>query len=1167
MSKDVQEPIYEVKPDGTKELVFKGIDKRLAMPLAFLGTIGAPLGDLLPGGDGKKKVVEGVFKGLIDDIVEAGVKTTDDASSLKFFKEAGVDDDIAQEAAPLLTAAKDKKTAETVIRDTAAKQMQIVEKKTATRIEEITDKQKGKALSPDGSKIDVPPQILTADELDELAFLKKNKNKPANIIAAERAYDYKEGKLADEMDSPLAQEARKYKSAEEFVNRSGGENVYHGGSLSGEIDVAKGERGFYGKGFYVTDTPEIASKYNKNVSELKLNPSRIVERNAPLSEDFITKFDSKFDAPDAYTYGEAYNHIAKLKGEDVATKFFAENGVDGWRVKSPTGLSDTSTSITVFNKDALKTKSQLTDIYNTANKNIRQVAETKALDTARGAERNRGYITSAKASDQISQDVAREISETYTQKSNKELVDKAVQRVDSNIDEAKKFANENSTDEAVATRITIDKKLSADYEAATTAAEKEAIAEELTDSLIKHARLATEEGRAVQANALLGKTTPEGMLRTTSGAIDKYNKTAKTKIPQITPKDVKEVLDEGNKIGKMPEGLAKEVAKKKLADKLKSLVPSSFWKKVVNVWKAGLLTGIKTSGVNISSNFFNGLAENIKNIPATGVDLASSIFTGTRTKALNLRGLGQGTKEGVKKGWDYLKTGVSEESAKSGLEFDKVHFDSVPGKVLEKYAEGVYRILGTEDMPFFYGALRRSLGEQALVAIKNEKKVFANSAERSKFIQDYIDNPSKEALELADIDAKVATFRNDTALGKMATSIQHSGGALSQIVLPFAKTPSAVATAMFNYTPAGALMAVYENFIKGKFDQKKFAEAMGRSVTGFGALWLGSELYKKGKMTLGYPTEEKEKAEWEATGKTPNSILIEGKWVPLVTFGPAGSVLGIGGYVDRGKEETGSLAGGVKQGLFGGAKQLTEQTFLVGVGELIDTIKDPQKNAKVYTNRVAGSIVPTIISDVAQALDEYQRKPVGAGDAIKARIPGVRTTVAKKLDVWGQPMERNRTAIGTAISPFRLSNTIEGKLNTEVERMKELGEDIRPTKVDPRIKEVKLDDKEFYKFQRIYGLVLTKSLTALIESEQYQNLDPEDQAEMWKKVVSDVRKGASDVALPVLLKKRYGFGDEVNNDILVTLVNTLYKKSPDFAKASPEKQKKVIVKLLGSTSQ
>jgi len=1090
-----------------ENLIKSGLNPVLISSLGFMASF-APLADILPGGAEDKTIINKVVKGPLEEIISKAIKTTDDAQSFKILAEH-VDEGIAREMAPKLTLAKTKKEAETVIRDSAAKQLQNISEQTATRIEQLANKQKGIQIAEDGSKIEVPPVHLSADEMDELKFLSKNKNKPEVIYMASKAADLEDtGKAIGKIEN---------------------KTLYNGSK--GVIN-------------------EEAKTFN-NIIEHPTDQQDLVRSLAKRGNEEAKALVQK--------YGDT--KIQYNEADKVIKDHYSKEGYDAVKYKNEQLPQKGTEYQDLSNGKFYNENKKVAELYANQNRNIKYNEETKALEAAAGAIKERKYVTSAKASESIANDISREISETYSPKSNKELVDKSVQRVDEDFEAAKKFANENSTDEAVATRVAVDKELSARYSNATSKEEKAKLAGELRDSIVKHARLATEEGRTVQANALLNKSTPEGMLRTTSRMIDDYNKTAKVKLPQISEKDVQEVLDKGALIEKMPEGMAKDIAKKELTDKLESLIPSPWWKKIITVWKAGLLTGIKTSGVNIQSNFWHGFAEKAKDIPATGIDLATSLFTGNRTKSFTLNGGVKGSMEGIKKGWDYLKTGIEHGAGESALEFGKVHFDSKPGKVLEAYANGVYRVLGAEDMPFFYGALRRSLAEQALVEIKNSKKVFANSAERSKFIQNAIDNPSEEALKLADMDAKVATFRNDTKLGNAATSVRNAHP-IVEFLLPFAKTPSAVATAMFNYTPAGALSTLYRNFIKGSFNQKDFAEGLGRAATGMGALWLGSKLYEKGKIALDYPSDQKTQNEWEATGKTANSILINGKWVPLVSFGPAGSVLGIGGYVQKGKDETGSVSGGVVSGLFGGVKGLTEQTFLTGVKNLIDTINAPEKKGQQFVGGLAASVVPTIVSDFNQAFDQYQRKSNDLLDPLKARIPGLRQTLHPKLDVWGQPIERNRTALATAISPIRLSNRIEGPFNTEVERLKMEGEDVAPTKADAKIKNIKLNDDEYYIYQKLYGKVLEKGLTALIENPDYQKQDPDQQAKLFKDAISDVRKATGEAILPEILRKRYDLSPEIDMTGTTTLINELYKKSPDFAKASPEKQKKVIEKFL-----
>ena len=56
------------------------------------------------------------------------------------------------------------------------------------------------------------------------------------------------------------------------------------------------------------------------------------------------------------------------------------------------------------------------------------------------------------------------------------------------------------------------------------------------------------------------------------------------------------------------------------------------------------------------------------------------------------------------------------------------------------------------------------------------------------------------------------------------------------IVMPFTKTPANILGKAVEYSPIGIKDAIKEltNIKKGTFDQRKFSEAIGRSVTGTG---------------------------------------------------------------------------------------------------------------------------------------------------------------------------------------------------------------------------------------------------------------------------------------------------------------------------------------------
>ncbi len=1146
-------------------------------PFAFAGVLGSVGLDLTPFG--------GTSKGALKALTSAN--TIGDA--LITLQKMGVVDDVARNFAQEVVETKTDDAAENLIKRIA--ELQKTTKPNVIK-EPITDIVEDSIKRGDNftNKVSGEEFKIINKIDDDTIKIKSNKSGEEFNVKQKDFESLNKQSITDDTIDPLISEAKKYKSADEFVQSK--VNTFHGGDEIKNVDLNKSN---YAKTFFVSDNIDYAKSYAGKsgvINDIYIKPdSKLIDiKNATPEE--ITAIKNKIqEIKDTYvpysneggfnpTFGNSADEL--VDGAIRGKSHFAEDPalVDVYKKLGYDGMVSYEDSamrgknIGVWNKDKVLTKSQLTDIWNkaqdvteTATKNIKQVEEFDALEKARKSELERKYFTSIKQSDEIAQEVAQELNLNYNPKSNKELVIRAQQRVSGNLEEAKKFARENNTDEAVATRVSIDKELSKAYYNETDPLKKAKIADDLKESITIHSKLATEEGRAVQANALLGKNTPEGMLRQTQKMIDNYKmKNPNSKISDISDKDVEFILNKTKEIEETASGIKQDVLKKEVTDYLETKIPTVWWRKIIHVWKAGLLTGVQTSGLNIMSNFFHGITELSKDIPATGIDIISSVFSKQRTKSLvNPVKYINGGFEGAKKGWNYFTTGVRNETGESALEFFKVNYDSKLGKFLGQYADTVYRALGTQDSPFYYGALKKSLYEQAQVFIINNKKKFNSVVDKNNFIKEFINNPTDEVLNLAIADAEIAVFRNDTVLGNFASAIQNApvlGPILQTTVLPFAKTPSAVATAMLNYTPAGVVTTLYKTFKGGKFNQKEFAEGLGKVTTGLGLLWLGSELFKDKKITLGYPKDEKERAKWEAEGKKENSILINNKWIPLASFGPAGNVLTVGGYFMKGKEETGSVAGGSIVGLFGGIKSLTEQTFLTGVKRAVDVINEPEQKGVSWVGQTLSSIVPSFINNFANGFDNLQRDTKnGVLKPLISRIPVLRKTLLPKLDVWGQPLERNRTALGQTLSPVRLSNPIERPLNTEVERLALLGQDIRPTKIDKKLDGFDLEDNQYYTMQRMYGKIAVPTLEALITHPDYQKMDAEDQAYQFNKAVKEIKKGVKETLLPTFVHQKYELPDTINPKQSFELIKKL-NKTDAFNKVNFEKQRKLILKLL-----
>lgn len=200
-------------------------------------------------------------------------------------------------------------------------------------------------------------------------------------------------------------EARKYNSAEEFV-KAQGTLVYRGDATPiklSEMNTTKvfnpAEKEALGAfnntpGLYFTDSVSDAKSYGKNLTEVFIKPTakvinvndapkilkradveKIIRSN-PRIEDWAMNWDENFDKAikqitDSVIAEKDGNEFLKAIWSDGGfsvsdfVKAMQDVGIDGLKVPKE-GVNH----FVIYNKDALQTKSQLTDIWNKANKKI-----------------------------------------------------------------------------------------------------------------------------------------------------------------------------------------------------------------------------------------------------------------------------------------------------------------------------------------------------------------------------------------------------------------------------------------------------------------------------------------------------------------------------------------------------------------------------------------------------------------------------------------------------------------------------------------------------------------------------------------------------------------------------------------------------------------------------
>jgi hypothetical protein len=546
--------------------------------------------------------------------------------------------------------------------------------------------------------------------------------------------------------------------------------------------------------------------------------------------------------------------------------------------------------------------------------------------------------------------------------------------------------------------------------------------------------------------------------------------------------------------------------------------------KIATLWKAGLLTGIKTSGLNILSNTANMATEVIKDVPASGVDKIIEYFTGKRTITPTIKGVKKGTIEGFGNGLEYIRSGYGERDIGVKLDYHKVNYKS---RAMQAYTETVFRLLGAEDQPFYYATRLRSLYGQAKASAIN---LGLKGNARQKHIDALIENPTEQMIKNAAKDAEAAVFINETALGNIARGIQRLPG--GEFVVPFGRTPSAVAMQVVNYSPVGIVKTIIENIGKGRFDQREFSQGIGRGITGTAALVIGVALYDAGRITLDRPKDEKEQELWKLEGRQANSIKIGGKWLSVQSLGPLGDLLIVAGHFKRAFDEEGSPTAAMGRALMGSAKSFSERTFLRGVSQFVEALIDPEVNGPILVNNLISSFVPTIVSDVARATDTQERRAETLGEKVMARIPGARQTLEPQITVLGEEKEATSNPLELMIDPTRPSKEISSPVIAELRRLWDKGWEVSPSLLGDKKGFESLTPEQNTELWKRAGTITKESLEQLIANKLYDELPDEKKAELIGKLITESQKVSR---IEMVAKKLTGLEGKELTDMIFEL--------------------------------
>lgn len=650
----------------------------------------------------------------------------------------------------------------------------------------------------------------------------------------------------------------------------------------------------------------------------------------------------------------------------------------------------------------------------------------------------------------------------------------------------------------------------------------------LHDSLSEHS---VEGGQRSQALSIMYQRSPQGLFYKAERDLNN----AKVKLSPEERIQLQQLADGIKAAGDNPN--AKLDALGKFHQFVSQKMPQNASDKLIGVWKAGLLSGVKTQAGNALSNAtFAGL-RTITDPISAGIDRGISLFTGERAKTATQTGKTTGSLSGFKRGGKTLATGIDERSMDGGKyeQHAEINFNNKAVQtVIGKPSNWVFRGMNAADQPWYYAQLKNSLYDQAKAAGLNKG---LKGAELKAFMEKTATNPTEQMAQVAKTDAEKSVLGYDTLASKIISGAKSSidkfggqdqyvtGKAMARtalnVIAPFTRVPTAFLARTLDYSPIGYLKAitkVAEDVHAGRgLDQRSLSEALGEATTGSSVVVLGSILSSGGLVSGQYPKDPKEVQRWKAEHITPNSIKVGNTWISLNYLGPAGLLINAGHDFNEGRAD-GGLLSGVENSVLGTGQNLLGQSFLTGFSGFANALNDPGRYGKNLINSQVGSVVPAISNDAANFFDKFQREANGPAQTVQSRIPGLRNGLPIKEDVYGNQLQQRTDPLNLLASPFRPSdNTTGNPVIAEVTRLHAVDPSnpdlqVTPTPVKNALSVegnvVHLDKTQQHDLQHTIGQKVQKDWNAAINSPEYQSMSDIDKAG----VLSNIRRDASAVA-------------------------------------------------------
>lgn len=540
-----------------------------------------------------------------------------------------------------------------------------------------------------------------------------------------------------------------------------------------------------------------------------------------------------------------------------------------------------------------------------------------------------------------------------------------------------------------------------------------------------------------------------------------------------------------------------------------------------------------------------GRGNMIASIKSSLVNLTNNLINSVVNKTSLRLSYGSGTKAGqvMKKEWItnarkiYSETGIDISRMIDITQFER---KSLGETITHAEGKGVVRAIGRfyEDKifnPFLSSA--KTGGDNLFSTASHGNSVFIRSTAMAKDMGLKGVNIEKKAIEIMEdafsltpqtqegmmirlaaiADATKTTLTDERVLSKLGLEMRNAVDAagkninlpIGTALAPFVKTPTNAIQRNLDASGLGFISAALDirKLMKsGEIGKSAYRDA-ARKIIEAGGFISGAGLlatFISADDFMGSYDPRRKKID-QLKNVTYNAINIKGHWVSLDYFGPLAAPLTGFLYAKKyGKSWPDKFY------MYWKGVALQFYRFpLIGMYEdslaTINKAKDPNQPARkamtevtdAVTDFLIARIVPATVSDIAKAMDNYERKAKTIGENIMAKIPVLRNELEPARNILGEPRKLERWW-SQMLFGARVRTQARNEIIDEVSRLD--GTDNMPSITDfrnsssTRIKQIqeKMTKEQFETAAEAYDKLAKENILTVIRDESYIDM-PDDE--------------------------------------------------------------------------